>query len=182
MTNPAVIACDAIRPLTPFDAAAYRTLRLDMLAQHPEAFTSDAEEEALRPLAWTEQRLSAAPDKPHDLWLGAFAGDALVGCVGLSGRYRAKERHNATVVGMMVQPQARGQGLGQRLLAALLERARAIPTLEQLDLSVTQGNDSAQRMYERAGFTVWGVHPAAIQVGGRYYAKVLMVLPLRQGA
>ena len=169
----------AIRPLTPADAAAYRSLRLEMLARHPDAFTSGAGEEALRPLAWTAQRLEAAPDKPHDLWLGAWDGEALVGCVGLAGRYRAKERHNATVVGMMVHPRARGQGLGQRLLAALLERARAIPTLVQLDLSVTQGNDSAQRLYEAAGFTVFGVHPAAIQVEGRYYAKVLMALPLR---
>lgn len=169
-----------IRPLAPADAAAYCALRLDMLAQHPEAFTSDADEEALRPLAWTELRLVCAPDKPHDLWLGAFDAEALVGCVGLSGRYRAKERHNATVVGMMVHPRVRGQGLGQRLLAALLERARAIPTLAQLDLSVTQGNDSAQRLYEAAGFTVFGVHPAAIQVDGRYFAKVLMHLPLRE--
>lgn len=169
----------AIRALTPADAAAYRALRLDMLALHPDAFTSDAEEEALRPLAWTAQRLASAPDKPHELWLGAWEGAALLGCVGLSGRYRAKERHNATVVGMMVRPQARGQGLGRQLLAALLERARAMPTLAQIDLSVTQGNDSAQRLYEAVGFTVFGVHPAAIQVGGRYYAKLLMALPLR---
>ena len=169
----------AIRPLTPADATAYRALRLEMLALHPDAFTSDAGEEALRPLAWTAQRLATVPAQPHDLWLGAWEGGALLGCVGLSGRYRAKERHNATVVGMMVRPQARGQGLGQRLLDALLEHARAMPTLAQIDLTVTQGNDSAQRLYEAAGFTVFGVHPAAIQVGGRYYAKVLMVLPLR---
>lgn len=171
-----------IRPLAPADAAAYRALRLHMLAQHPDAFTSDADEEALRPLAWTAQRLAAAPDKPHDLWLGAFEGEALVGCVGLAGRYRAKERHNATVVGMMVRPQVRGQGLGRRLLAALLEHARSLPTLAQIDLSVTQGNHSAQRLYEAAGFTVFGVHPAAIQVDGRCYAKVLMALLLREVA
>ncbi|TXH89053.1 MAG: GNAT family N-acetyltransferase [Rhodoferax sp.] len=169
-----------IRALASVDATAYRALRLEMLALHPDAFTSDADEEAQRPLAWTEQRLATAPDKPHDLWLGAFDGEALVGCVGLSGRYRAKERHNATVVGMMVHPRARGQGLGERLLEALLARARALPTLTQIDLTVTQGNDNAQQLYERAGFTVFGVHPAAIQVGGRYYAKVLMVLPLRE--
>lgn len=172
----------AIRPLGPADAREKRALRLEMLALHPDAFTSDAAEEAQRLLAWTEERLTPSPAKPHDLWLGAFDGDALVGCVGLSGRYRAKEYHNATLVGMMVHPRARGCGVGKQLLDAMLERARSIPTLTHIDLTVTQGNDSAQRLYEAAGFTVFGVHPDAIRVGERHYAKVLMLLPLRTTA
>lgn len=168
-----------VRPLTRADAAPYRDLRLEMLAQHPDAFSSSAQEEARRSLDWAVQRLTPGADKPHDFFLGAFEGAVLVGSVGLEGRYRAKERHNATVRGMMVRTPWRRQGVGERLFLALLERARAMPTLAQLDLTVTQGNDSAQRMYARAGFTVFGVHPAAIQVAGRYYAKVLMHLPLR---
>ncbi|MDT8989676.1 GNAT family N-acetyltransferase [Curvibacter sp. APW13] len=168
-----------IRALTPSDARAKRALRLEMLALHPEAFTSDAAEEAQRLLAWTEERITPSADKPHDLWLGAFDDGVLVGCVGLAGRYRAKERHNATLVGMMVHPRARGRGVGKQLLDAVLERARAIPSLTHIDLTVTQGNDSAQRLYEAAGFTVFGVHPDAIRVGDRHYAKVLMLLPLR---
>lgn len=168
-----------IRSLGPADARAYRTLRLDMLALHPDAFTSDAAEEAQRPLAWTEERLAPSPAKPHDLWWGAFDGDALVGCVGLAGRYRAKEYHNATLVGMMVHPRARGQGVGKRLLDAVLDEARKLPRLTHIDLTVTQGNDSAQRLYEAVGFTVFGVHPNAIQVNGQHYAKVLMHIALR---
>lgn len=168
-----------IRALTSADAAPYRDLRLEMLALHPDAFSSSAQEEARRPLDWSVQRLTPSPDKPHDFFLGAFEGSVLVGSVGLEGRYRAKERHNATIRGMMVRKPWRRQRVGEQLFQALLARARSIDTLHQIDLTVTQGNDTAERMYARAGFAVFGVHPAAIQVAGRYYAKVLMALPLR---
>lgn len=169
----------SIRLLTPHDAPTYCALRLRALMDHPEAFTSSAEEEAGKPLSWSKDRLKANANKPHDFFLGACLDDNLVGMVGLQGRYRPKERHNATVVGMFVAPEAGGRGLGLTLMRDLLARAQALPGLEQLDLTVTEGNTTAQRLYERCGFKVFGVLPRAIQVGGRYYAKVHMVLALR---
>nr|MBP9785941.1 GNAT family N-acetyltransferase [Giesbergeria sp.] len=111
--------------------------------------------------------------------LGAFIGDELVGMVGLQGRYRPKERHNAAVVGMYVAPDAAGRGVGGALMRELLAQARALPDLEQLDLTVTQGNDVAQSLYTRLGFGAFGVLPRAIRVDGRYFAKVHMNLRLR---
>ncbi|MBP8102030.1 MAG: GNAT family N-acetyltransferase, partial [Burkholderiaceae bacterium] len=97
-----------IRRLMPDDAGEYRTLRLRALRDHPDAFTSSFEEEQLRPLAWAQARLRPDAERPHDFFLGAFIGDELVGMVGLQGRYRPKERHNAAVVGMYVAPDAAG--------------------------------------------------------------------------
>ncbi len=174
MTNP------LISQLTPAHASAYRALRLRCLTDHPEAFTSDAEEARSQPLAWSVQRLTPDLNKPHDFFLGAWVGGELVGMAGMQGRYRTQERHNATVVGMYVAPEKTCHGLGALLLTALLDHARHLPDLEQLDLTVTQGNDRAQALYERHGFTVFGVHPKAIKVRGQYYAKVLMYLNLRQ--
>lgn len=168
-----------ISQLTPAHANAYRALRLRCLTDHPQAFTSDAEEARTQPLAWSVQRLTPHPDQPHDFFLGAFVGDVLVGMAGVQGRYRTKERHNATVLGMYVTPEHTSQGLGGLLLTALLKQARQRPQLQQLDLTVTQGNDTAQALYERHGFTVFGVHPNAIQVNNQSFAKVLMHLDLR---
>jgi ribosomal protein S18 acetylase RimI-like enzyme len=80
---------------------------------------------------------------------------------------------------MYVAPEAAGLGLGGALMRELLAQARALPDLEQLDLTVTQDNDAAQSLYARFGFGVFGVLPNAIRVDGRYYAKVHMVLRLR---
>ena len=168
-----------VRRLHEPDAAAYHALRIRALREHPDAFTSSFEEEQGRPLAWAEARLRDDAFRPHDFFLGAFADGALAGIVGLQGRYRPKERHNAAVVGMYVAPDAAGRGVGGALMRELLAQARALPDLEQLDLTVTQGNDVAQALYTRLGFGAFGVLPRAIRVDGRYFAKVHMNLRLR---
>jgi ribosomal protein S18 acetylase RimI-like enzyme len=167
-----------IRLLAPYDAAVYRALRLRAMQEYPDAFTSDYDEESNRTIAWAEQRLTPDARRPHDFFIGAFCDGVLSGVVGLQGRYRAKERHNATVVGMAVVTASQGQGLGRLLLQALLAQARTLPALVQLDLTVTEGNAAAQRLYEDLGFKVVGVFPRAICVNGAYHAKVHMVLSL----
>lgn len=168
-----------VRLLNPADAAAYQALRVRGMTEHPQAFTSSAHEEAGRSLHWAQERLRTMPQRPHDFFLGAFQGDALVGVVGLQGRYRPKERHNATVVGMYVAPEASGLGAGRALMRELLAQAALHAGLEQLDLTVTAGNARAQALYAACGFTVIGVLARAIKVGDGYFDKVHMQLRLR---
>lgn len=167
-----------IRLLTPPDAAAYLALRVRAMQEYADAFTSSYEEETHRSTAWAEQRLTPDVQRPHDFFMGAFCDGVLSGVVGLNGRYRLKERHNATVVGMAVATASQGQGLGRMLMQALLAQAHTLPGLVQLDLTVTEGNAPAQQLYKSLGFQVVGVHPRAICVDGRYHAKVHMVLSL----
>ena len=167
-----------VRRLTPDDAAAYQALRMRGLEEHPEAFTSSAEQEATRPLQWAQDRLHATAARPNDLFLGAYRAEVLLGIVGLQGRYRPKERHNATVVGMYVVPEVSGQGVGRALMQVLLREAALMPGLEQLDLTVTEGNDAARTLYARCGFTEWGRLPRAVRVGAVYLSKIHMLRPL----
>ena len=98
-----------VRPLVRADAPVYRALRLRGLAEHPDAFTSDADEEAAKPLAWTERRIGPKADAPHDVVLGAFAAEgSLVGVVGLDVDPRRKVRHIGHVFGMYVPLEFRG--------------------------------------------------------------------------
>ncbi len=167
-----------VRLLGADDAPAYRQLRLRGLREHPEAFTSSAEQEADRPLDWSRRRLSPEATRPHDFFLGAFRAGALCGVVGLQGRYRPKEFHNATLVGMVVAAEHAGQGIGRTLVEALVRQARRLPALEQIDLTVTAGNERARVLYERCGFTLVGVLPRAIRVDGCYHDKLQMQLRL----
>jgi ribosomal protein S18 acetylase RimI-like enzyme len=162
-----------IRRLAAADAAAYRVLRLRGLRDHPEAFTSSYEEDSRQTVQAMETRLSS----PRNSFWGAFRGMELCGAVGMEREARAKVLHRAKVVGMYVAPEASGQGIGARLMAALLAQARA-EGLQSLVLTVTDGNDGAVRLYERCGFRSFGIEPRAIKVGPTYHAKNHMVLDL----
>jgi ribosomal protein S18 acetylase RimI-like enzyme len=166
----------SIRRLTPADAPEYRALRLRAFKDHPEAFTSSYEEAVLKPVASSEKRL--ASDSPGIFW-GAFEAGVMAGMVGLDHEQRLKNRHKAVVIGMYVAPEFAGKGLGQQLLTALLDHARA-SQLELLVLTVTQGNDSAERLYVKAGFQSFGIEPRAIKVHNQYFAKNHMFLHLKE--
>ncbi len=163
-----------IRRLTPADAPAYREVRLRALRDHPEAFNSSFEEEALKPPAYSAERLGDA--SPAIYW-GAFANGELVGTVGLDRETRFKNRHKASVIGMYVAPEVARQGVGRALLAALLAQARALQ-LELLVLTVTEGNQGAQQLYLQAGFKSFGREPRAIKVNHQYFDKNHMALAL----
>ena len=80
---------------------------------------------------------------------------------------------------MYVVPEVSGQGVGRALMRVLLEEAGRLDGLEQLDLTVTEGNDAARTLYSRCGFTEWGRLPRAVRIGQQYLAKVHMLRPLR---
>jgi len=169
-----------IRALSRDDAPTYRELRLRMLREHPEAFTSSYEEDSEKPLSWDEARLTPSPRAPHKFVLGAFSDDGmLVGSVGLAVEERMKQRHKALVFGMFVAPEAAGCGIGRALLDACIARARNIPDLELLNLTVTATNERSCRLYATAGFQTMAIEQRAIRVDGVYYPKAHMVLELR---
>lgn len=163
-----------IRQLLRADAAEYRSLRLRCLREHASAFTSSYDEELAKPVSHLAQRLDAS--SPVRFW-GAFVQGRLVGAVGLEREQRLKNRHKAVVIGMYVAPEQGRLGIGRALLAQLLDEARHTD-LALLVLTVTQGNDAAERLYRDAGFTSFGVEPEAIQVDNRFFAKNHMYLQL----
>jgi ribosomal protein S18 acetylase RimI-like enzyme len=170
-----------VRPLAEADAPEYRELRLQALREHPDAFTSSYEEDRLKPLAWARSRVVPSAEAPHDFVLGAFAEGKLIGILGMSVEPRAKVRHKGHVFGMYVAPEYVGRGVGQKLLAFCIGRARGIPALEQLQLTVTESNTRAKSFYEKAGFRSFGVERNAVKIGERYIHKCHMTLDLRRG-
>jgi RimJ/RimL family protein N-acetyltransferase len=173
MTSPDL----SIRELGTPDLDAYKALRDHALAHHEEAFTSDAATEAQRTAASYAGRLGGGSD--GSFTLGAFRGDALVGAISLERDPRSKVRHLGHIIGTMVQANELRRGVGGALLDVLIARAVADDELQQLTLTVTAGNDAAERLYARAGFMRYGTLQRAIRVGGRFLDKHHMVLALR---
>ena len=166
-----------IRPLGAADLADYKRLRDDMLALHPEAFTSDAESDAGKEPTDYLHRLGLERHDGGQFVLGAWRGKRLLGAIGCEREARLKVRHIGHVIGMMVRPEARGAGIGALLLEACIGEARHAG-LEMLTLSVTAENAGAVRLYERHGFAAYGTLRRALKVAGRYHDKLHMALVL----
>ena len=136
---------------------------LEASATHPEAFTSAPGERDALPRSWWEERASRA--------FGAFEGPRLVGSVSLQRESRARLAHKVTLVGLFVHPDFRGRGAGAALIEALIAAAHE-EGFEVLQLTVTEGNEDALRLYQRCGFYIWGTEPRAVQLGAQRVAKL----------
>ncbi len=167
----------SIRPLVAADLADYKRLRDDMLALHPEAFTSDADSEARKEPADYLHRLGLERRDGGQFVLGAWAAQRLIGAIGCEREARLKVRHIGHVIGMMVRPEVRGAGIGALLLEACIAEARQAG-LEMLTLTVTAENGGAVRLYEHHGFAAYGTLRRALKVAGRYHDKLHMALVL----
>ena len=93
----------------------------------------------------------------HRILLGAFAGEALLGSVQLDLVRVPNGRHRAEVMKLFVLRAARSQGVGQALMGAIEDQARAAG--RQLLVLDTRVGDAAERLYARLGYTSAGVVP-----------------------
>ena len=162
-----------IRRLTAADASAYRDIRLEGLARHPDGFGSAWEDEVEQPLAWFEQRIENAAV------FGGFPSDEneLAGVAGLMVPQGAKQRHKGVLMGMYVRPAARGTGMALSIVQAVLSHARNV--VEEVQLTVSPHNEAAQRLYRSVGFVEYAREPRSLKIDGEYHESVLMTLPFQ---
>ena len=159
-----------IRRLLSHDAGAYRDIRLEALANSPEAFGSSFESEAAEPLAWFENRLAGSEI------FGAFSEEELLGVAGFLIQQGPKRAHKATLWGMYVRAEARGKGVARRLAEAVIDAARK--QAELIQLCVVSDNLAAKRLYAGLGFVEYGLEKKSLKHGNRYHDQTLMALAL----
>ena len=82
----------------------------------------------------------------HYGWLGSLVRGSLLAAID-----RRVEPGVLLMDGICVAPEARGRGVGTRLLEAVVEHARAAG-LGQVRLDVVDANPRARALYERCGF------------------------------
>lgn len=138
-----------VRKVSQDEWAALRDVRLAALGEAPYAFGSTYEREAAFGEEQWRGRLAS-----RSVTFFAFAGEPGAGePAGLAGVY--EEAGDADLVSMWVRPAARGLGVGQALVEAAADWAKARDH-DALYLWVTESNPSARKLYERCGFTPTG--------------------------
>ena len=129
------------------DWQALRDIRLEALRDAPTAFGSTYEREALR-------------DEAH--WRGRIArGCTFLAYIpevsepaGLIGGYQ-EDPVTVELVSMYVRPRARCRGVGEALVATVINWAGK-RNASSVHLWVTETNSHALALYERCGFTLTG--------------------------
>lgn len=174
------MADTTIRPLKGTDWDAFWALRLRALAEHPDAFGQDLDEALAAGEQPARERFAPLANDPRSVIFGAFdAEHALVGAAGVVGNDRRKMRHRAFIWGVYVATEARGAGIGRRLIETCVAHAREVPRVRQVHLTVASHSASAVALYERCGFSRYGREPRAlILADGREIDEDLMVLML----
>ena len=168
-----------LRALTPEDAAAFQALRLRGLQECPEAFASSHEEEVGTPAAEIERRLRPKPDSAI---VGAFREGELVALTGVQREGMAKLAHKAFVWGVYVAPEARGNGVGSKVVSHALNYAAETLGVRQVNLGVNTKNAAAVALYSKLGFVQYGLERGFLLVAGELHDEYQMVCLLRGAA
>ena len=144
-----------LHPVSPEDWESHRDVRLAMLQEAPDAFWFTYADEAAYDEADWRERIEGA-------WLvQARDASGVLGSAGLGSHWEPERAATATLFGMYVAPPARGRGVGEALVRAVLEHARRLGKSEVV-LEVTSSNTAAETLYARCGFVPSGAvhdHP-----------------------
>ena len=165
-----------IRFLTADDAEDWWRLRLEALRDDPKAFSSSVEEHQKLAIDEVRRRLNGNADS---FVVGAFEERRLVGIAGFHHESGLKSRHKGRIWGVYLTPSYRAQGVGRKMLEALLQRAATVNGLEQVQLSVTATQTAALALYRSLGFESFGCEPGALKVGDEFIDEEYMVLRVR---
>jgi RimJ/RimL family protein N-acetyltransferase len=160
--------------LTPADLKQYREVRLEALKNYPASFGSSYEEESASLKLGFE--INIEMQVANKFMVGAFDGEKLIGICGFAQETRLKVKHRGLIIQMYVRQEYQGKKIGLKLLNATIEEAFRLPDVEQIVLGVITTNKGAEKLYQRAGFKEFGVHPNYLKVGDTYFDEKLMVL------
>jgi putative acetyltransferase len=120
-----------------------------------------------------DQRLKSISElSENDHYMVAERAGEVVGVAGLTVG-TGRTRHSGSLF-IYVARQQQGQGIGTRLMQALLDLADNWLLLRRVELTVLTENEGAKRLYERLGFVVEGRRKMSVIARGELKDEWLM--------
>lgn len=142
-----------IRRIRPGDGPLLREVRLQALQTDPDAFGASYDQTVSREAEVWEQMATAASSGDEEVIFVGDAGDSFVALVGAFTR--PDEPATRHLYSMWVAPEARGSGLGARLVEEIKQWSREVGA-DEVKLWVVETNHHAVRIYKEAGFVPTG--------------------------
>lgn len=165
-----------IRPVTPTDVAAIQAI----YAHHVLHGTGTFEEDPPS-VADMESRIAAVIGKGLPYLVAEDAGQ-IVGFA-YAGPFRLRAAYRYTVEdSIYVAPDRQGQGVGKRLLEAIIAECQALGLHQLVAVIGDSANAGSQGVHRACGFELMGVLPGLGFKHGRWLDVVWMQKPLNGGA
>jgi ribosomal protein S18 acetylase RimI-like enzyme len=158
-----------VRSLRPDEWRLWRDLRLQALADSPDAFRDTIDDAQGRAESEWIRSAAAAMQGDRRLLIAEQDGRPVGMAVILVSE---ADPHHANLYAMWVQPTARRLGIGRALLNAAVAWAET-KGVSEIILSVSEDNDAARHLYGAAGFTETGVREP-LRPGSQLQARVLV--------
>jgi RimJ/RimL family protein N-acetyltransferase len=165
-----------IRDVSEKDAEVFFELLKRTLQNYPASFQTDISQIENTSLQDVIEHLSES-DGVKGFRLGGFDKTGkLVGSVRLQRRVSPKQSHCADIEQMFVDSECQNKGVGYKLLTSLIERAKRIEGLEQIELYVSSNAHAAIHLYKKLGFMESGTIPRQLKVDNKYHDYIYMYL------
>ncbi len=137
----------------------------DFLARYPEEWTVTVEEEA----AWIERQRSS----PDTMGIACYVNGTIVGHCEILFNNSIKTAHRASV-SIAIGKKYWNLGIGSAMFEELIAAAR-LRKVAIMELEFSEGNDRAQRLYEKFGFRVVSQKPNAFKLkDGTFLSEIYM--------
>ncbi len=137
-----------VRRIRPDEGALLRSMRIRALEDAPTAFGSTIAQTLTYSMeVWEERALSNATSDTISGFFAEHGGEV----VGLAGGFFEDRQDMPSLISMWVAPPARGTGVGEALIEAVVGWVRSLGAT-QMQLWVTKTNVPALGLYRRVGF------------------------------
>jgi ribosomal protein S18 acetylase RimI-like enzyme len=163
-----------IRLFTEQDAQTLWNLRMLALETDPWSFVESPEE--LRAISVDEYATRLRANNAANFVVGAFEQQTPLGMAGFYQESAIKRRHKGWIWGVFVKQDARGRGVARSLMAEAIKRAKFIPDLEMILLTVSVDQPAPRKLYQSLGFRSIGIEPKGVRIGNEHHDEEHMVL------
>jgi len=144
----------------------YRDLRLEALGKGPIAFGSSYDEEKNMSEEEWRKRMENA--------LFALSKDRVIGMIVHTYDSKIKRKHIGNIFGVYVMREHRGQGVGKKLIEAVLTEIQKSKDVVKVRLNINPEQKQAVKLYQRYGFKIVGQLKRELHVEGRFYDEFVM--------
>jgi len=162
-----------VKELHQSNLTEYRNFILRALVEHSEFFRISVEDEISAPFPTqsTEDSftLGAMDDFGNLMGIVSFQRE---------GENRMKIRHKGLLFRMYVAQEFTGKGIGRALIQEVILRAKSLPNMEQINLTLVATNTRAKELYLSFGFKTYGIERRAHKSKDLYYDEEFMALKL----